>query len=268
MRHCSPNQFDMKKSLLPFFALVLAFLLPIITFAQQNEGEITYLQTVKLDLQVEGMDEEMLKMLPTSQRSSMVLLFNPKTSLYKNASTGADEAQEINHSDGEGMNFTMKIQQPENQFYKDFEKQTIVESREFFGRYFLIEQAAEKQGWKMTGEQKQVLGYRCMKATLQKDSTTAVEAWFTPQIPVPAGPGEYGQLPGVVLELSINSGQRTLVATSVDLKALPENAIERPTKGKKVTREEFDKIVEEKTKEMGAEMGGSGGGTVKMIIRN
>ena len=123
----------------------------------------------------------------------------------------------MNHNDGGGMQFTMKIKKPENQFYRDIKTGQTVASREFFGRYFLIEKAAEKQAWKLSPDQKQLLGYHCMKAVLQKDSATTVEAWFAPQLPVPVGPAEYGQLPGAILEININNGQRTDVATKVDL---------------------------------------------------
>ncbi|MBK9335245.1 MAG: hypothetical protein IPM98_01155 [Lewinellaceae bacterium] len=71
-------------------------------------------------------------------------------------------------------------------------------------------------------------------------------------------------LPGLILELDIDNGTRTVVVTKVDLKAV--GAIEKPNKGKQVTAEEFKVIEAEKMKEMGAEMGGNGKG-VRMIIR-
>ena len=42
--------------------------------------------------------------------------------------------------------------------------------------------------------------------------------------------------------------------------------IKAPKKGKKVSQEEFEAIVDEKTKEMEEEMGGSGG--IQIKIRN
>jgi hypothetical protein len=61
-------------------------------------------------------------------------------------------------------------------------------------------------------------------------------------------------------------GDRTVVADKVELKAVDVKLIEKPSKGKTVTREEFNKIRDDKMKEMGAEPGG--GGTMKVIIRN
>ena len=81
------------------------------------------------------------------------------------------------------------------------------------------------------------------------------------------GPGEFADLPGLILEISMANGDRTVVADKVELKTPDKKAIEKPTKGKSVTRAEFNKIRDEKMKEMGATPGG-GGGTMKVIIRN
>jgi hypothetical protein len=64
--------------------------------------------------------------------------------------------------------------------------------------------------------------------------------------------------------VDVNDGKQTLNAISIDLNLVADNVIVKPEKGKKVTREEFDKIVEEKMKEMG---GQSGPGGTRMIIR-
>jgi len=126
----------------------------------------------------------------------------------------------------------------------------------------------KKYKWKMTGEQKSILDYPCMKATYEKDSTTVV-AWFTPQIPVSAGPSRYTGLPGMILEMEFNDGERKVVATEVELKALEKDIIVAPKKGKKVTQEEYEKIQEEKMKELEQEFGGSssGSGGTRIIIR-
>ncbi len=148
----------------------------------------------------------------------------------------------------------------------DHDAGTSVERRDFLGRTFLIEGEREPLPWRLTDEQAEFLGYPCMKATLQRDSST-VEAWFTPQIPVSAGPEQYGGLPGLILVLSENDGRRTFVATEVSLDGLGEDTIEAPTEGRRVTQEEFDRIVAEKMEEMGGERGGRRG-RGRVIIRS
>ncbi|MBK5214941.1 MAG: GLPGLI family protein [Flavobacteriaceae bacterium] len=92
-----------------------------------------------------------------------------------------------------------------------------------------------------------------------------VTAWFTPQIPVSNGPGEYSGLPGLILEL--NAYRTTLLCSKIVMNPKTAEKIEPPTKGKQVTREEYTKIVKEKTEELrenfrgrGGNRGGRGGG--------
>jgi len=101
------------------------------------------------------------------------------------------------------------------------------------------------------------LDYPCQEAELDGAEEKTL-AWFTPMIPVSAGPGEYGGLPGMILAVDINDGQNTITATSVELTSLDKDLMKKPKKGKKVTREKFDQIVKEKMEEMGAEQGEGG----------
>ena len=78
-----------------------------------------------------------------------------------------------------------------------------------------------------------------------------VRAWFTPRIEVSAGPGVYYGLPGLVLAVEMQQGDRTLEDIDIELKPLDKNVLKKPHKGKKVTREEYQAIVSEKLKEMG-----------------
>ncbi len=83
---------------------------------------------------------------------------------------------------------------------------------------------------------------------IELPKTIEVTAWFTPQIPLGHGPGEYAGLPGLILEL--NADRTTLLCSKIVMnpKNLPE--IEAPTKGTVVTQAEFEDIVTKKTQEM------------------
>jgi GLPGLI family protein len=91
-----------------------------------------------------------------------------------------------------------------------------------------------------------------------------VEAWFAPQIPISNGPMQFGQLPGMILELDIDHGQAHMLASDIQFMSLDKDAIEKPSSGKKVSRQEFQEIETQKQKEMEEEYGGGGN---RMIIR-
>jgi GLPGLI family protein len=62
------------------------------------------------------------------------------------------------------------------------------------------------------------------------------------------GPGEYSGLPGLILELS--AYRTTMLCSKIVMNPKEADKIEAPTKGKEVSRDEYDKIVKEKTEEM------------------
>jgi GLPGLI family protein len=86
-----------------------------------------------------------------------------------------------------------------------------------------------------------------------------VTAWYTPQIPLGQGPGEYAGLPGLILELNVY--RTTLLCSKIIINPKESEEIKAPTKGKEVSREEYIKIVKEKTDEMRENFrNGRGGG--------
>lgn len=260
----------MKKLLYLILPLILPVFISLPAFSQNNEGTVQFSEIVKLKIEVpEGMDEaEFRKMMPEEQKADKVLLFNANESLWSDAPDQKPGGKDvdINHETDEGnMRMDIKIQRPENYQYRNIADGERIESTEFFGRFFLIKETPKKMKWKIGAEQKKIAGYLCQKAVLQ-DTTRQVEAWFTTQLPLSFGPAEFADLPGMILEVSIDNGARSYVAEKVELKALDKKAIQKPTKGKSVTREEYTKIRDEKMKEMGAEPGG--GGMMKVIIRN
>ncbi|MFD2822114.1 GLPGLI family protein [Lacinutrix iliipiscaria] len=84
-----------------------------------------------------------------------------------------------------------------------------------------------------------------------------VTAWYTMQIPVNQGPGEYWGLPGLILE--INADRTTILCSKIVLNPAEKEDIKVPSKGKEVTREEYSETVKKKMEEMREMYGGRGG---------
>lgn len=84
-----------------------------------------------------------------------------------------------------------------------------------------------------------------------------VTAWYTPQIPVNNGPGEYWGLPGLILE--INADRTTMLCSKIVLNPSEKDEIKKPSKGKEVTRDEYNTIMKQKMEEMREMYGGRGG---------
>jgi len=220
-----------------------------------EQGVIQYEQKVNLHRRIP--DPAMKERLPEFQTMQTQLFFNPEESFYK----PLEEEEEDLESAGGGV--VMRFRRPMNEIYRHFKEGRKVEQREFQGKKYLIEGQLKQLPWKVTGEQEKVAGYHCMKAVLKDtlmEQPRTIAAWFAPDIPVPAGPEHFGSLPGMILKVDINDGDLIYTAVKIDAKKLQDTDIEAPSKGKKVTEAEFQKMVMEEMKKMGAQGG-------RMIIR-
>ncbi|MFD2915612.1 GLPGLI family protein [Psychroserpens luteus] len=84
-----------------------------------------------------------------------------------------------------------------------------------------------------------------------------VTAWYTPQIPVSTGPGEYQGLPGLILE--VTADKTVMLCTKIVMNPQNKESIDRPEKGEEVTRDEYNQIMKDKIAEMREMYGGRGG---------
>ncbi|HHG86249.1 MAG TPA: GLPGLI family protein [Bacteroidetes bacterium] len=249
--------------------IILLFLLPVALFAQVtlDQGTVIYEQVIEMEIDMANLPEgmgDMAKLFPKEQRFKKQLNFNSSVSLFRNYA-----AEEVEDEGADG-NMRVIMAQNEDETFTDFKKKRVVEKKSFFGRTFLIEDKPEKLAWKLTGEKKEILGYACMKAISIKDSAETV-AWFTPAIPISTGPENAGlQLPGLVLEMTVDDGNITYTALSLDLKKVGKSDLAQPKTGKSVTREAYDAIVKAKIEEMQEQFGGKGqqrGGSQVIMIR-
>ncbi|MBT8393707.1 MAG: GLPGLI family protein [Bacteroidia bacterium] len=90
-----------------------------------------------------------------------------------------------------------------------------------------------------------------------------VTAWYTPQIPVSQGPGEYHGLPGLILE--VNSDRTTILCSKIILNPEDKEELKIPSKGKEVTRKEYNDIMKKKMEEMREMYSGRGRGGERHI---
>ena len=240
--------------------------------AQQNEGTVTYERVTKMiaRMNINGVESEM----PRTRKDNFELTFGNNQSLWKAAEQENDDAH--SSSDG-GMQIRMVVAGSNDVMHCNFETGKRTEKREFLDKTFIVDDSISKLKWKMTGETKTILNHNCMKATATRISTqmrmtmddgkmerkeiqdtSNIVAWFTSDILVSAGPGEYqGQLPGLILEMDISDGRQTFIATSISEKA-DLATIKEPTGKKHYTPDEFRKERDKMMKEM--EKNNMGGG--------
>ena len=150
-------------------------------------------------------------------------------------------------------NKTLYLEKPEDANYgyswrednfvleRDLKEKSTRDLITFNDQDFLIEGDSYRYKWKILNEIKEVAGYVCMKAeTNDPMRGVPVSAWFTSEIPISGGPEGFGGLPGMILELTFNTDDVTVVAQKISLIA-DDIAFPYPKKykGKKISLEDF-----------------------------
>ncbi|MEZ5048897.1 MAG: GLPGLI family protein [Saprospiraceae bacterium] len=219
------------------------FVLSIISMniaAQSTAYKVSYDDEKFFDL--EKNDIPVTANMPKSFTSYYVLETTPETSIYHVDKIKTEEEAKKNDN---GRRWRW-MRNNDDILYKNINEGRQIDQSDLFGKNFIVEDTCQTWKWKIyAAEQRDVQGFTCMKAVFQ-DSTTMLEAWFTPQIPISNGPHIYGGLPGLILEMRMEN--RHIVATKIEeytqLEPYPT-----PSDGEVITKEEYDKIKEEKQKE-------------------
>ncbi|RYH73164.1 GLPGLI family protein [Flavobacteriaceae bacterium 144Ye] len=251
--------------------IAVVLLASIKSHAQEFTGVATYKSKRKVDIKLDStqvnseMHQKMMDMLKKQFEKTYILTFNKEESVYK-------EEESLGAPQPGGMEVVMINTGGADVLYKNTKEERYTNQNDVFGKIFLIKDELKKLDWQFGSETKNIGEYTCYKATITRErpkivggisvngdkdldeekepemETITITAWYTPQIPVNNGPGNYYGLPGLILE--VNDGSETVICSKIVLNPKNEVEITEPKKGKKVTKEEFDKIMEKKMEEM------------------
>ncbi len=252
--------------------LLLAMTIALISFnatAQDFQGKAVYKTHRKVDIKLDStqipteMHQKMLDMMKKQFEKTYILTFNKQESLYK-------EDEQLESPQPAGMVMMVVDTGASDILYKNTSENRYASQNDVYGKIFLVQDELEKHNWQLTSETKNIGDYKCYKATTTReievmesgisvngdkkvsDETTTQEititAWYTPDIPINNGPANFHGLPGLILE--INDGRQTMICSKIVLNPNDKVTIKEPTKGKVVSQEKFDKIMEKKAQEM------------------
>lgn len=246
------------KRILLLLGVLVSLAAAQVVMAQVNEGIIQFEVKVNVHRTLPKEREEMKKIIPEFRTSKHQLLFNSNESLYKAVEEDDDEDQFNN----EGGGMRMRFMQPRVEMYFNPSEEKRTAQQEFMGKEYLIDDSVKVTPWKFGTEAKTILGYDCKQATYYNEERKQnIVAWYSPKLRPFLGPEMFNTLPGGVLEVDVNEGERIISARSIEPRALKKNEIKAPEKGIKISRTEFRKMMEQQAERMRAN-----GGNV--IIRN
>lgn len=246
--------------------VIAACVLTLAAAAQTKEGRVVYERIMQMPTRTFGnLPPDVQAQMPKSRTVQYELLFNAERSLWQFLPNAANDDQ--NSFAGGGVVIRMAGGAGEAT-YVDYAKGTRIDQRELFERSFVVTDTVAKVQWKLSEETKPILNFTAHKATgtsvvmrprvtmengeMKREmvtDTVPVVAWYTTDVPVPAGPDFQGQLPGLILEVDINKGQNVTKAVEFSPK-VAANKIKEPSDGKRMTAAEFTKEREKMMEEM------------------
>ncbi len=249
--------------ILPYIAIALSLFFTSLISAQGFQGEATYKTSRKMkDLKInDGKNKELKDQVREQLRKQFqkeyILAFNQDESLYKQNET-------LDTPTPQTSGIEIKIPGNTDILYRNNKENRYAKKAEIFGKLFLIKDTLTTWDWELTKETKNIGEYACFKATRTEkttmrkidddnkmeevEGTKIITAWYTPQIPIPNGPANYYGLPGLILE--VNDESETIICSKIIINPKKGVEINEPTKGKEVTQEKYDAIMDKKSKEM------------------
>jgi len=262
-----------------------AMLIAITSLAQVKEGKITYERTMQLNIRINDDNPAFQNMIPKERKDKFELLFTEGKSLWQPVEEEA-QSDETAFNDGGGVRMFFRMPGANDVVFHNIAESKKVEQRELADKNYIITDSIRKLNWKVAGETKTILGHNCMKATTQRTQesmrmtmengeakrekvidTLNITAWFATDMPGSFGPDMYqGQLPGTILEISVNDGKTSYKAIEISPK-VDVAKVKEPSKGKKTTQEDFAKEREKMMQEM-QRNGGPGGPGMRINVRN
>ncbi|RPA69658.1 GLPGLI family protein [Cyclobacteriaceae bacterium YHN15] len=226
-----------------------------------EQGVITYSTKVNMHKRLPADQEDMKKMIPEFSTTQSQLFFNETESLFKPVPPDENPFEQGPGIDGPRV-MRMVLQ---NETYLDREEDLITQLKEFMGKKYIIKKESRRLPWKLGDESKEIQGYLCRNAFFTDENEREIMAWYTEEIRIPIGPETYHGLPGLILEVAINTDDMIISADKFDFRALKKNELKLPKGGQEMSDEDYRAMVQEQMEKMGAQ-GGQGG--FRMMIRN
>lgn len=231
--------------------LVLGILVSL-TAAQfvlaQTEGVINYETKINVHRNLPADRQEMKAMIPEFRYVKDVMVFNSNESLYKPV---IEDEEDDQVAGGGGMQ--MRFARPQNENYVNQEKSKRILLQDFMGKKYLIEDSLSVMAWKFGTESKELNGYTCKQASFYNEERKQnIVAWYTDKLRPFLGPENFNTLPGAVLQVDINDGERVITAKTIELRPLKKNEMKIPSGGTRTTQVEFRKMMNEQMEKMRA----------------
>lgn len=219
--------------------ILIIYLLSLLHSYSQNSGTCSYTITpIEEQFEIKKDDTDLTKKTKKmlSKAFEIVENFNLFLKFNTNESISYIDEGMVNESIKSNYLYPVALAMAGNGiFYTNISEKNKLNQLDIMGESFLISDDFNSN-WDITNETKTIGKYKCIKAISTCESCNkADEVWFTNQIPIKFGPLGYNGLPGLVIQVKTKSAIIELEKINFSKKEI----IDRPKKGKKITRKEY-----------------------------
>jgi len=239
------------KRILIFLALIFV---SIVIFKQKSANKSIGSLSYTIDFNVEDINESNktdpiiagLDLFDEINEASKKLIFNLNFSNLE-ASFSLNKNVDVNDKMSK---LAIVLSGGKGFFYNNYHNR-VRQVDAFNNKYLIKYNNIKSTDWVLKEDMKIINGYKCNKAILKKSDSNSEEiiAWYSPELPYRFGPRGIGNLPGLILELSVTNRVEIIFTASNLLFNDLEN-ISEPLEGIKITRNEFNVIKQNKFLEL------------------
>lgn len=205
-----------------------------------TSGEILFERRTNLEKRYEGMEQNrwMRGDLKKPMVEDYVLYFTDSSALFKPILPEVPDEREW---------ATMK-----NTTYQNLASETLEQQFSFWGTKVYMRDTVKEREWIITGNSREIAGYKCRQAMWEANDSTRIYAWYADELIASFGPETFNGLPGVMLGLAIEDGG--VVYFAKEVKPLTTNLEKEMPKGKAkeyYTEEELRTMIIERFSDWG-----------------
>lgn len=121
----------------------------------------------------------------------------------------------------------------ENIVFNNYDEKKCTISKLVYDEKMLVSDTLKKYKWRISNETRDILGYKCRKATSIINDSVTVYAFYAQELLCTGGPETFNGLPGMILGVAVPMLHTTWFASSVIIKDVNLSTISAPSKGKK-----------------------------------
>lgn len=284
-------------SLTTVLFVVFAFAKAYTAQAQSDfKAVATYMSQTKIDIKLDSAKTAKMNSDPM-YKQIMEGLSKPNNQEYKLEFTATEssyeEVKELAKPQKPTNGFSISITSSggvASTIYKDLTAGEYTKKDQIMGKDFIIIDKLPTYNWQLHNETKKIGNFTCFKATYlpepdeiiveekeekeddkektglldmaTSDYDPTITAWYTPDIQVSNGPGEYHGLPGLIVE--VKQDNTIILLQTIEMNPDKGLKLEKPKGGKKINQEDFDALQKKKMDEM-MKNRSSGNGTFQVI---